>query len=431
MRCRLVNIRRSFSSRPGPTPKLIVEADCSWTKVVAQVASHGRTCLAVADENAPGQAAGRCLFELQKAGINCAMFTGRGAYPTTDGIDEAREMARRIGATCIVSVGSGGTIDTAKAAARLHASSGGCKHFLTSPGGVLMGEGGNSKPRRPAGNALPLVAIPTSAGAGAAANGRCLVWHPDDEVLVPLAGAAEEGESLAVALVDPMLCTSLSKAQTVAMAMTALSACVDALLARELALASGVPLQNGDALLDLGRRGIGALAEGLPVALADGKNKLARELLTIGSVCAGQLAVATPAPPAQLVARATGSLLGRHSYPSVCAMVFPHVVGDMLGQANSFSGDAQAAEAIERALSLSASLFLGDGNDGPALLSWLEAQGREWLDFASLSSVDSTISAKDVATNIDMLLAIEEDTDAADRVWSAGGTADMAELIVG
>lgn len=29
-------------------------------------------------------------------------------------------------------------------------------------------------------------------------------------------------------------------------------------------------------------------------------------------------------------------------------MVFRHVVGDMLSQANSFSGDAQAAEAIER-----------------------------------------------------------------------------------
>lgn len=64
-------------------------------------------------------------------------------------------------------------------------------------------------------------------------------------------------------------------------------------------------------------------------------------------------------------------------------------------------------------------------------MSWLEGQEREWLDFGSLSSVNSTITAKDVATNIDMLLAIEEDTDAADRVWSAGGTADVAELIVG
>ena len=29
-------------------------------------------------------------------------------------------------------------------------------------------------------------------------------------------------------------------------------------------------------------------------------------------------------------------------------MVFPHVVRDMLDQANSFDGDAQVAEAIER-----------------------------------------------------------------------------------
>lgn len=43
-------------------------------------------------------------------------------YPTADGIDEARDMAKRIGAMSIVGIGGGGAIDTAKAAARLHAS---------------------------------------------------------------------------------------------------------------------------------------------------------------------------------------------------------------------------------------------------------------------------------------------------------------------
>lgn len=57
-----------------------------------------------------------------QVGINCATFTGRGAYPTADAIDEAREMARRIGAASIVGIGGGGAIDTAKAAARLHTS---------------------------------------------------------------------------------------------------------------------------------------------------------------------------------------------------------------------------------------------------------------------------------------------------------------------
>lgn len=60
-------------------------------------------------------------FDVQ-VGINCATFTDRGVYPTTDGIDEAREMAKRIGAASIVGIGGGGTVDTAKAAARLHAS---------------------------------------------------------------------------------------------------------------------------------------------------------------------------------------------------------------------------------------------------------------------------------------------------------------------
>ena len=102
---------------------------------------------------------------------------------------------------------------------------------------------------------------------------------------------------------DPALCTSLSQAQTAAMALTALSACVDALLARELGAAAGsaaAPRADEDVLLRLGSRGIGAVAEGLPVALEDGKNTLARELLTIGSVCAGQLSAITPAPPAQV-----------------------------------------------------------------------------------------------------------------------------------
>lgn len=107
---------------------------------------------------------------------------------------------------------------------------------------------------------------------------------------------------LQVSLLDPNLCASLSKAHTAAMALTTLSACVDALLAWELASVAGrTPGGNGDTLLRLGTRGIGAVAEGLPVVLAGGKDGLARELLTIGSVCAGQLSVITPAPPTQVL----------------------------------------------------------------------------------------------------------------------------------
>lgn len=64
-------------------------------------------------------------------------------------------------------------------------------------------------------------------------------------------------------------------------------------------------------------------------------------------------------------------------------------------------------------------------------MAWLETQERDWLDFGCLSSVDPTLTAKDVATNVEMLLAIEEDSDAADRVWGGRGVLDVAELVVG
>lgn len=86
------------------------------------------------------------------------------------------------------------------------------------------------------------------------------------------------------------------------MALTALSACVDALVAWELGASAGAfPKDEGHSLLELGTRGIRCVGEGLPGALDGSKNALARELLCVGSVCAGQLSVITPAPPTQVL----------------------------------------------------------------------------------------------------------------------------------
>lgn len=105
-----------------------------------------------------------------------------------------------------------------------------------------------------------------------------------------------------LALVDPLLCMSLSNAQTVAMALTVLSACVDALVAWELGASAGAfPKDESHRLLELGTRGIRCVREGLPGAIDGSKSALARELLCVGSVCAGQLSVVTPAPPTQVL----------------------------------------------------------------------------------------------------------------------------------
>lgn len=49
----------------------------------------------------------------------------------------------------------------------------------------------------------------------------------------------------------------------------------------------------------------------------------------------------------------------------------------------------------------------------------------------SISDLDSTVTAKEVATNIEMLLSLEEDTEFSDKMWSGRRAAETAELVVG
>lgn len=72
------------------------------------------------------------------------------------------------------------------------------------------------------------------------------------------------------------------------MAVTALSACVDTLLAYELGNASPSKVPEVEHVRDLSMKGIGAVREGLPRVLGRNDAK-ARELLTMASLCAGQV----------------------------------------------------------------------------------------------------------------------------------------------
>lgn len=83
------------------------------------------------------------------------------------------------------------------------------------------------------------------------------------------------------------------------------------------------------------------------------------------------------------------------------------------------------------ALSRSATILLGNGNDGQSLLSWLQSQQRDWLSLSTLSDLDSTVTAKEVASNVEMLLALESDIEAADRLWSGRRALEVAETVVG
>ncbi|CAM9466601.1 unnamed protein product [Discosporangium mesarthrocarpum] len=388
-------------------------------------------CLVVVgkSDRAQGQAQ-RALFEARKAGVNCLTFTAVGPYPTADGIDEARAMARRVGASVIAGVGSGGVIDLAKATALLHGSSGSCKNFLMSPSAQLMAGGGHTTRKGPEEGSLPFVAVPTSVGAGASTSERCLIWHPDDELLVPMAAAGEKALATPSAvLVDPELGMTLNVVERVAMGMTALLICMDALLAWSMAGVRGTEIGGEDhQLFSMGVKGITAIGKGISATLADHTDKSALENLAMASLCAGRLSSITPSPASQLIAQAAGSLLGRHCYPEVCAVVIPHVVQALLLKISSGDAEQEELDAIAQALGTAASTLLGNPlAEGEDLLSWLD-EHRQHLRTKALSALDPDLTAKEVANNADLLLTLEDPRMAS--VWGTGEVEILAERAI-
>jgi alcohol dehydrogenase class IV len=77
---------------------------------------------------------------------------------------------------------------------------------------------------------LPCVAIPSSAGCGAACSTQTLVLNLEEGLLVPLKYSDAYEKQDTTVLIDPSLTTTLDANLTIAMALTALSNCIDALL---------------------------------------------------------------------------------------------------------------------------------------------------------------------------------------------------------
>jgi alcohol dehydrogenase class IV len=77
---------------------------------------------------------------------------------------------------------------------------------------------------------LPCVAIPSSAGCGAACSTQTLVLNLEEGLLVPLKQSDAYEQQDTTVLIDPSLTATLDANLTIAMALTALSNCIDALL---------------------------------------------------------------------------------------------------------------------------------------------------------------------------------------------------------
>ncbi|MFM9919104.1 iron-containing alcohol dehydrogenase family protein [Lacisediminihabitans sp. H27-G8] len=197
---------------------------------------------------------------LEQAGLAVTVYGGVTPNPTTTCVDEGSDLASTIGAEAIVAVGGGSSMDAAK--------------------GIALGA---VNPQRGIGldytstflrSALPIIAIPTTAGTGAEVNAFGVIT---DVASHRKFYVGHDSALARAAILDPDLTVGLPASATAATGMDALTHALESYLSvRANPYSDGIALQV-----------ISTVATFLPRAVADGSDIEARAELLLASHIAG------------------------------------------------------------------------------------------------------------------------------------------------
>jgi alcohol dehydrogenase len=198
----------AFETRPGPR---LVFGEGRLAELPEGVRSVGGTHVLLVTD--PGiVAAGhveRATRFLVDAGVKVSCYEGTHENPSESDVEACRAFAAGLPVDCILGLGGGSSMDTAK----------GC-NFLLADGGTMADFRGYGKVR---GSMLPLIAVPTTAGTGSECQSFALVSSDASHEKM----ACGDPKALArIALLDPEL--TVSQPRKVA-TLTALDAMAHAL----------------------------------------------------------------------------------------------------------------------------------------------------------------------------------------------------------
>lgn len=197
---------------------------------------------------------------LEKSGIETVVFDRVLPDPPNAMIDEVGTLVRKCGADCVLGIGGGSSMDTAKAASMLYKNPGSINDYLNFEGPPVFWQGG-----------LPVVLLPTTAGTGSEATPIFVVSHTESNAKVVVL------TDIALAIVDPELCRSAPAGVTANAGLDALAHAAEAVTAKG---------WNPYAEL-LGLAAIKRIARHLPAACQNGGDMEARGELSLAANWAG------------------------------------------------------------------------------------------------------------------------------------------------
>jgi alcohol dehydrogenase class IV len=234
------------------------------------VRQYGNTALLVGYREAPGleDAYARAVLGLEKAEVAVTPFRAIEGEPSGEAVEGARQ-AIESQAKVVVALGGGSVIDAAKGIAALARAK------------VSLWDHADANPEsRPVTKALPVIAVPTTAGTGSEATSVAVfTFHgrggqPDRPLKSAIYGPALTPKA---AVIDPDLTLGMSPSLTAASAADALGHALEATISRR-----ANPLASM-----LAARAIALIVEHLPQALAAPDRPEPREALALAATLAG------------------------------------------------------------------------------------------------------------------------------------------------
>jgi alcohol dehydrogenase class IV len=243
-------------------------------------------------------------------------------------------LAEESGVASVIGLGGGSVIDAAKGIAA-----------LVRMGGTLWDYAGVNRSSRTITDAIPLVAVPTTAGTGSEVTAVAVFTHHGvgSQQGVPIKGSVF-GPAIAprVAIVDPDLAVGSPPHLTAACGADALGHAIEACMSRR---------ANPVASL-FGGRAVGLIVRNLARAVASPDDPEPREPLALAAMLAGAAFNAAGVTMTHAIAHALGSVLG-----------VPHGVGVAMGTPANLRYNADACTEVYARLAH----FCAVGGDTPEI----------------------------------------------------------------
>lgn len=247
----------------------------------------------------------------------CGEFVLPAGEPTVETAERATQQARAAGARAVLAVGGGSVLDAGKAVAALAANGGAVLDYLE-----VVGRGA---PLRVA--ALPVVAVPTTAGTGSEVTKNAVLASAAHGVKASL-----RAESMLprVALVDAALTDTCPAAVTVASGLDALTQCIEPLVS-----AARNPLTDALCLAGIAHAfpALARIAESLSSSSASSSDTDTfacsaddRDRLCFASLCGGLALANAKLGIVHGIAGPAGGMLARAAHGALCGALLPHAM---------------------------------------------------------------------------------------------------------